>query len=113
MNGDGLVDGRKRSRTQGICITLLERIDEEEKTGYRIAWKGTGWSSWQLHSERVMEFVECEMDGGFIGTEYVCWETYGGMLSLVLKTTLGNQLVERFGDYARDIREYFLHRRKC
>jgi len=108
MNGDGLVPGTKRSRTQGLCITRLEKIEEEGKKGYRIAWKGTGWSHWQLHSERVMEFIECELDGAGMGTDYVCWETFGGVLGVMVKTAVGSQLVDRFGDYSRDIRNYFL-----
>jgi len=73
-----------------------------------IAWKGTGFSNWQLHSERVMEFVECQMEDGDMGTSYVCWETFGGMLGSVVKATVGNQLIDRFGDYSRDLREYFM-----
>lgn len=48
-----------------------------------------------------MEFVE--KDGG---TEYACWETFGGLLGSVVKATVGGQLVERFGDYAGDIRGF-------
>lgn len=103
MNGDGLVEGKKKSRVQEIVVTVLERIEAEGgKKGVRIAWKGTGWSHWQLHSERVMDFVETE-DGG---TEYSCWETFGGVLGSAVKTTVGGQLVDRFGDYARDVKEF-------
>lgn len=72
MSGDGLVEGSKRSRTQGIVITRLEKINEESRKGYRIAWKAVGFSHWQLHSERVMEMVEIE---GGSKTDYVCWES--------------------------------------
>lgn len=72
--GDGLIGGRKRSRTQGLCITRLERITEDGKKGYRIAWKGIGWSHWQLRSERVMEMVEVDSEAG-MKTDYVCWES--------------------------------------
>jgi hypothetical protein len=107
MSGDGLVPGRKRSRTQGVIITVLSRFNEAERKGYRIAWKSTGYSHWQLHSERVMEFGEIVLDNGKIGTEYSCWETFGGLLGPVVKSTLGGQLVDRFGDYAKNVREYF------
>ena len=130
MSGDGLVEGRKKSREQGVVVTRVERLEgsdfevgrwesrvnerahgavsgEEggegkEKRGYRIAWKSTGWAHWQLHSERVMEFVETEKGG----TEYTCWETFGGLLGMPVKTTVGGQLVERFGDYARDVKGF-------
>lgn len=101
MNGDGLVEGRKKSRDQGIVVTRIERLGEGEGEGYRIAWKSTGYSHWQLHSERVMEFVE--KDGG---TDYACWETFGGLLGSVVKATYGGTLVERFGDYARDVKGF-------
>lgn len=104
MNGDGLDSGKKKSREQGIVVTRLERLEDGSgggRTGYRIAWKSTGFSHWQLHSERVMEFVD--WDGG---TEYSCWETFGGLLGSVVKATVGGQLVDRFGDYARDVKGY-------
>jgi hypothetical protein len=128
MHGDGLVPGRKRTREQGVVVTRLEALDGEEaadggrerRSGYRIAWKSTGWAHWQLHSERVMEFIEVEAEtegegdgegegaNGKAGveTEYVCWETFGGVLGPVVKATVGTQLVERFADYARDVRGF-------
>jgi len=113
MEGDGLVEGRKRTRTQGLVVTRLERIKEEEgKKGFRIAWKGVGWSHWQLHSERVMEMIEVEGEGGEIKTDYVCWETFGGMLGPMVKMVAGTQLLDTFGDYSRDLRQYFEGRKK-
>ena len=102
MNGDGLVKGRRKSREQGVIVTAIHALDDG-RVGYRIAWKSTGWSHWQMHSERVMEFV----DDGNGGTEYACWETFGGILASVIKATYGGTLVERFGDYARDMRGWF------
>ncbi len=107
MNGDGLVEGGVRSRKQEIHCTLLEKIEDEGegKRGYRIAWKSAGWSHWQLHSERVMEFIEVDVDGK-IETDYSCWETFGGMMGSTVKFTVGSQLIDRFGDYARDVKEF-------
>ncbi len=106
MNGDGLVPGTKRSRTQTVCVTHVEGINKDGRVGYRICWKATGWST-MLHSERVIELVECELDGGS-GTDFAVWETFGGMLGVMVKSVVGSQLIDRFGDYARDVREYFL-----
>jgi len=106
MSGDGLIPGRKRSRTQGIIVTWLSSINEDEKKGFRLAWKGTGFSHWQLHSERVMEFIEIELANGELGTEFTCWETFAGVLAPVVKATYGSTLVERFGDYQRDVKAY-------
>lgn len=106
MSGDGLTPGRKRSRTQGMIVTVLEPIMENEKKGYRLAWKGTGFSHWQLHSERVMEFISNTLENGEDGTEFSCWETFGGVLAPVVKATYGGTLVERFGDYQRDVKAF-------
>ncbi|CAG8961638.1 hypothetical protein HYFRA_00006175 [Hymenoscyphus fraxineus] len=125
MSGDGLVSGRKRSREQEVEVTVMEEIvggsgegtigpevwrsefQREEarrgRKGWRVAWKGVGWSYWQMHSERVMEFYE----DGEGGTEYLCWETFGGVLGPIVRRTVGGQLVDRFGDYASDVRGFF------
>ena len=106
MSGDGLVEGRKKSRDQEIVVTRVEKLSDG-RNGFRIAWKSTGWSHWQLHSERVMDFVEVE-EGV---TEYICWETFGGILSRAVKAAVGATLVDRFGDYARDVKA-FLEKRE-
>lgn len=85
MDGDGLVEGSKKSRTQGMVVTKLERIEGGGKIGYRIAWKGVGWSHWQLRSERVMEMVEVEGEGG-MKTDYVCWESELSVSSWALRS---------------------------
>ena len=101
MSGDGLVEGSKKSRDQGIVVTRVEKLGDGKK-GFRIAWKSTGWSQWQLHSERVMDFVEVE-EGV---TEYICWESFAGILARAVKVTVGGTLIDRFGDYARDVKAF-------
>ena len=119
MNGDGLVQGAKKSREQGMIITVLEPLtapltssqdsphNQTQKKGYRIAWKGVGYAKWQLHSERVTELVEVDEGGeGRKGTEYVCWETFGGVLAPVVRLAVGGTLRERFGEYAEGLRGF-------
>ncbi|KAH7411097.1 hypothetical protein BKA64DRAFT_741705 [Cadophora sp. MPI-SDFR-AT-0126] len=115
MNGDGLVEGSKKSREQGIIITVLEPLtsplnspqNEDQKKGYRIAWKSIGYAKWQLYSERVTELVEVnEGAQGRNGTEYVCWETFGGVLAPVVRLAVGGTLRERFGEYADGLRGF-------
>ena len=48
-----------------------------------------------------MVLIGCSGEGG---TNGACWETFGGLLGLVVKLTVGGQLVLRFGDYMRDLR---------
>jgi len=114
------VEGAKRSRTITVAVTVLEDLgglgqegsgsgggDEDgERKGFRIAWISRGWSHWQLHSERVMEFIETEFEDGTRGTEYICWETYGGLLGPAVKGFVGTKLIDRFGDYAKDVKGF-------
>jgi len=80
---------------------------KRERKGYRIAWTARGWSHWQLHSERVMEFEEVPGESeGELRTLYTCWETFGGLLGGTVKLTVGKTLVERFGDYSRDLKGF-------
>lgn len=51
-----------------------------------------------------MEFIEIDLPSGEHGTEFTCWETFAGVLAPVVKATYGNTLVERFGDYQRDVK---------
>jgi len=53
-----------------------------------------------------MEFIEIELANGELGTEFTCWETFAGVLAPVVKATYGSTLVERFGDYQRDVKAY-------
>jgi hypothetical protein len=91
----------KSNGKQGIEVTVLGELSDGRR-GFTIAWKSMGRAHWQLHSERVMEFVET--DAG--GTEYLCWETFGGLLGAAVKATVGRQLADRFGDYARDLKGF-------
>lgn len=100
MKGNGLdKPTKKEDRKQGLHVTTLEAMpsvsDPSTKSGYRIAWRATGFYEWQLWSERVFEITEVGDDK----TQVVCWETFGGVLALAVKWSVGKQLVERFGDY--------------
>lgn len=37
---------------------------------------------------------------------------FGGMLGPMIKMVVGAQLIDRFGDYSRDLRQYFETRKK-
>lgn len=94
-----------------MVVTVLSPLPStsttEGKKGYRLAWKGTGFSHWQLHSERVMEFISIDLgEGKGEGTEFNCWETFAGIMAPVVKATYGGTLAERFGDYQRDVKAF-------
>ncbi|RDW69357.1 hypothetical protein BP6252_08377 [Coleophoma cylindrospora] len=97
-------DASKSSGQQGIEVTVLRPLTREVdgKDGFTIAWVSTGRKHWQLHSERIMEFV----DDGEGGCLYACWETFGGLLGTAVKSVVGGQLRDRFGDYAKDVKGF-------
>ncbi|PBP23562.1 hypothetical protein BUE80_DR005537 [Diplocarpon rosae] len=107
MSGDGLQAGVERSRAQGMEVSVLEAIrgDGDAKKGFRIAWVGVGYAHWQLRTERVTELTEDEQHG-VVGTRYVCWETFAGVMAPIVKWTVGASLVSRFGEYAGGLRAY-------
>lgn len=103
MDGSGLAP-KKAPRVQRAVVTTLEPLPlDGDKRGYIIAWKANEWTDWTLRTERVMEFVEYKMEDGTIGTAYENWETFGGMLARFVRSNYGEQLVDRFGDYSRDL----------
>ncbi|KAH8809090.1 hypothetical protein F5884DRAFT_794442 [Xylogone sp. PMI_703] len=80
--------------------------ERRKRKGFRIAWMACGWREWQMRSERVMEFEEVLGEDGEVKTLYTCWETFGGVLGVAVKLAVGSALVERFGDYARDLKGF-------
>jgi hypothetical protein len=89
------------SRDNPEIMTKVEELGDGRK-GYRVAWKSTGFPNWVLRCERVQEMVENAE--GF--TDYTTWETFGGPLAVTVKLTQGSKLVDRFADWARDLKRH-------
>lgn len=53
-----------------------------------------------LRTERVQEFIEGE---GGKGTDYVCWETFYGVLAPLTKIAVGNKVVAGFKLWGQDL----------
>lgn len=85
---------------QGMEVTLLEPFDNNKK-GWRVAWKATSFPGFVLRSERVQEVV----DDGQGGTEYTCWETMYGPLAYVVKLTQGSALEKNFRIWGEDLKK--------
>ena len=86
-------------------VTYIEALDpakEEAREGYRICWKLEGGFAGLVRADRVQECVALE-DGG---CEWSTWESFGGSLGMgmMLRLALGGKLVERFGDWGRDLK---------
>ena len=76
-------------------VSVLERIDEEGRKGWRVAWKqrpSLMMPSWMMHGERIQEFVEA----GEAQTEYTCWETFYGALAPVVRMTVAARVMDGF-----------------
>lgn len=58
------------------------------------------------HSERCIDLLEAELEDGVIGTEYVSADSPGGALGSMVKLFTGSVVVERLGDYARDLKAF-------
>ena len=105
MDGEGSSKGRKRSRTQDIVVTVLRDDAWDGRKGFTIAWKAAGWAHWQLRSERVISLEEKEGSNG-METDYVCYETFGGIVSSFVWLFARYDLMARFLDYAKDLTEF-------
>lgn len=84
-------------------ITRVEALSAADgRAGYRVAWKSIGQPEWILRAERVQELVLVE--GGDGGTEYRCWETFGGPVAWLVKLLMGGSLRKRFAECALDLK---------
>ncbi|KAK0633156.1 hypothetical protein B0T14DRAFT_506003 [Immersiella caudata] len=92
-------------RATPLVVSVLERIkDRDERKGWRVAWKmrpTLGIPAWMLKAERVLEFVESEVEGE---TDYVCWETFYGVLGGVTRVVVGGKLPAAYEGWNEGLR---------
>lgn len=92
----------EKLRKSNECLSLVEELvpqREQGRKGWRLAWGADG--QFMLKADRVQEIVETEG-----GCEYVTWESFGGMMAPVVRLAVGGQLIDRFADQARDLKEW-------
>jgi hypothetical protein len=82
---------------------------QQPRAGFRVAWKMSGkMPSWLLRSERVQEFIEVpnplNSPEGTV-TNYVCWETFYGVLAPVVRLAVGSQLIRGFQVWMNDLKK--------
>ena len=93
----------EKFQTTHEIVNLIEALDpakEEGRKGYRICWKDDGGFGGLLRADRVQECV----DLGDGTCEWVTFESFGGWLAPVVRLATGSKLVERFGDWGRDLK---------
>ncbi|KAH7347634.1 hypothetical protein B0T11DRAFT_143288 [Plectosphaerella cucumerina] len=86
-------------------VTLLERFsDPAGRTGYRVSWKFTSYPHLLLHAERVQEFVEATGPDGGVITEYRNYETFGGLLTPVMRFLKSGELLDGFNRWMTSLK---------
>lgn len=99
---DVYMKGPGTGRTESDeLVTIIEELNDG-RSGYRVAWKALGWSTWSLRAERVQEIV----DLGSGETQYKTWETFGGPLAYVIRGLYREDLISRFLDCSNGLKLY-------
>lgn len=84
---------RKRKTTPSLQVSALEQFERDGKVGVRIAWRIKGRvATFLTKSERVQEFVQTKTADGRDVVEYVCWETFYGILANTMKNNYEREL---------------------
>lgn len=94
--------GKPTNRT-ALQVSVLEKFQRDGRTGYRVAWTMRGMPYYVLHAERVQEFVQTP-DGR--GTEYYCFETFGGVMAYLMRRMVGSKLEDGFGRWMNSLKEW-------
>ncbi|OBT79212.1 hypothetical protein VF21_01731 [Pseudogymnoascus sp. 05NY08] len=95
----GPVEKLRKSNEYLSIVEELVPQREQGRKGWRIVWNADG--HFMLKADRVQEIVETEA-----GCEYVTWESFGGMMAPVVRLAVGGQLIDRFADQGRDLKEW-------
>ncbi|KAM5341961.1 hypothetical protein ACJ41O_014992 [Fusarium nematophilum] len=86
-----------------LQVSVLEKFQRNGRSGYRVAWTLRDSPYYFLRAERVQEFLETD-DGS--GTEYYCWETFGGVMGYGIRHLVGSQLEDGFGRWTDSLKEW-------
>jgi hypothetical protein len=95
-----------RTNTATEYVDRVERFETEDgRLGYRVTWRFVGMPFWLCHNERVHEFIEVEdPKSGKKVTQYIGWETFGGLISFVIKYTVYGHFVDTFQRWRNDFK---------
>lgn len=89
------------TRKTALEVSILEKFNQDGKTGYRVAWKMRGMPYFLLRAERMQVFIQSTEENV---TEYFCWETFGGVLSYFMTPQLKSQLEDGFGRWMNGLK---------
>lgn len=96
--------GRSTIVKMRLLMTSLDDLEDSPRGGHKVVWLGKGYPDWALRSERVHEIYRGEAEGE---TVYDVYETFSGPLAWFVKLFVGKTLVERFGQWNRELK-YFV-----
>lgn len=89
--------GKKKKTTPSLQVSCLEQFERDGRTGIRIAWRIKGkTATFLVRSERVQELIPTPDHSAI---EYVCWETYYGLLANSMKNHYGKQLLAGYAGW--------------
>ncbi|KAK4674044.1 hypothetical protein QC763_117080 [Podospora pseudopauciseta] len=92
-------DSKPSTKSQERVSILEDIVDPTSKKviGHRIGWIQIGpQPDWMLKCERIQEFIEVEGPDGKVTTEYRNWETFYGLLAVVVKLAAGEGVRKGF-----------------
>ncbi|KAH6679842.1 hypothetical protein F5X68DRAFT_32746 [Plectosphaerella plurivora] len=86
-------------------VTILEHFtDPKGRTGYRVAWQYTTMPFMLIHAERVQEFVESRGPDGAVVTEFLNYETFGGLLTPVMRWFKTGEICDGFSRWMSSLK---------
>lgn len=95
--------GRSTIVKMRLLMTTLDDLTEPGRRGHKVVWLGKGYPDWALRSERVHEIYQGDAEGE---TVYDVYETFSGPLSWFVKVFVGKALVDRFGQWNGELRDF-------
>ncbi|KUJ20680.1 uncharacterized protein LY89DRAFT_730700 [Mollisia scopiformis] len=106
-------DGPPSSAYSDHEVVSIDRYEKEGAQGWSIVWKTIGipGGDWILRTERVQEMIERKEEDGSTVVEYKTWGTFGGPMAYMLSFSgTKNDIVDRFEDWARGLKEHAEHK---
>ncbi|EGU76961.1 hypothetical protein IWW34DRAFT_736528 [Fusarium oxysporum f. sp. albedinis] len=99
-------NSKQRTNTAAETVDRVERFETDDgRLGYRVTWRYIGMPFFLSHNERIHEFIESvDPTSGEKVTEYIGWETYGGLAALIIKYTIYDRFRDSFQRWRDDFK---------
>ncbi|KAF4943066.1 hypothetical protein FSARC_15068 [Fusarium sarcochroum] len=96
----------RQTNTAAETVDRVERFETADgRLGYRVTWRYTGMPYFLAHNERVHEFIQSKDSvNGRKVTEYIGWETFGGLTGFIMKYFFSGHFVRAFQRWRDDFK---------